>query len=59
MKNLIIFILFPVLITAQDNELNEKLIKKSIQWTKVASTGRDYEGAKKFLDEHLYSSTFS
>ena len=59
MKNLIIFILFPVLITAQDNELNEKLIKKSIQWTKVASTGRDYEEAKKFLDENLNSSTFS
>tara|TARA_B100000941_G_C28487382_1_gene545777 strand:- start:758 stop:1225 length:468 start_codon:yes stop_codon:yes gene_type:complete len=59
MKNLIIIVLFPVLITAQENQLNDKLIKKSIRWTEVASTGRDYEEAKKFLDEDLYSSTFS
>ena len=59
MKNLIIILLFPVLITAQENQLNDKLIKKSIRWTEVASTGRDYEEAKKFLDENSYSSTFS
>ena len=59
MKNLIIIVLFPVLITAQENQLNDKLIKKSIRWTEVASTGRDYEEAKKFLDENSYSSTFS
>ena len=59
MKNLIIIVLFPVLITAQENQLNDKLIKKSIRWTEVASTGRDYEEAKKFLDEDSYSSTFS
>ena len=56
MKNFIIIILF---ITAQETKLNEELIKKSIQWTKVASTGRDYEEAKKFLDENFNSSTFS
>ena len=59
MKNLIIIVLFPVLITAQENQLNDELIKKSIRWTEVASTGRDYEEAKKFLDEDSYSSTFS
>ena len=59
MKNFIIIILFPFFITAQETELNEELIKKSIQWTKVASTGRDYEEAKKFLDENFNSSTFS
>ena len=59
MKNFIIIILFPFFITAQETKLNEELIKKSIQWTKVASTGRDYEEAKKFLDENLNSSTFS
>ena len=53
MKNFIIIILFPFFITAQETKLNEELIKKSIQWTKVASTGRDYEEAKKFLDENL------
>ena len=59
MKNLIIIVLFPFFITAQETKLNEELIKKSIQWTKVASTGRDYEEAKKFLDENYNSSTFS
>ena len=59
MKNFIIIFLFPFFITAQETKLNEELIKKSIQWTKVASTGRDYEEAKKFLDENLNSSTFS
>ena len=59
MKNLIIVVLFPFFISAQETKLNEELIKKSIQWTKVASTGRDYEEAKKFLDENLNSSTFS
>ena len=59
MKNFIIIILFPFFITAQETKLNEELIKKSIQWTKVASTGRDYEEAKKFLDESFNSSTFS
>ena len=59
MKKLIIIILFPVLITAQENQLNDELIKKSIRWTEVASTGRDYEEAKLFLDEDLYSTTFS
>lgn len=59
MKNFIIIILFPFFITAQETKLNEELIKKSIQWTKVASTGRDYEKAKKFLDENLKASTFS
>ena len=59
MKNFIIIILFPFFITAQATNLNEELIKKSIQWTNVASTGRDYEEAKKFLDENFNSSTFS
>ena len=59
MKNLIIIVLFQFFITAQETKLNEELIKKSIQWTKVASTGRDYEEAKKFLDENFNSSTFS
>ena len=59
MKNFIIIILFPFFIIAQETKLNEELIKKSIQWTKVASTGRDYEEAKKFLDENFNSSTFS
>ena len=59
MKNFIIIILFPFFINAQETKLNEELIKKSIQWTKVASTGRDYEEAKKFLDENFNSSTFS
>jgi len=59
MKKLIIIVLFPVLITAQENQLNDELIKKSIRWTEVASTGRDYEEAKLFLDEDLYSTTFS
>ena len=59
MKYLIIIVLFPFFITAQETKLNEELIKKSIQWTKVASTGRDYEEAKKFLDENFNSSTFS
>ena len=59
MKKLIIIILFPVLITAQENQLNDELIKKSIRWTEVASTGRDYEEANLFLDEDLYSTTFS
>tara|TARA_B100002051_G_C16603778_1_gene569470 strand:+ start:268 stop:735 length:468 start_codon:yes stop_codon:yes gene_type:complete len=59
MKNFIIIVLFPFFITAQETKLNEELIKKSIQWTKVASTGRDYEEAKKFLDENFNSSTFS
>ena len=49
MKNFIIIVLFPFFITAQETKLNEELIKKSIQWTKVASTGRDYEEAKKLL----------
>ena len=51
--------MFPVFISAQEEQLNEELIKKSIQWTKVASTGRDYKEAKKFLDNNFYSSTFS
>ena len=59
MKNFIIIILFPFFKTAQETKLNQELIKKSIQWTKVASTGRDYEEAKKFLDENFKSSTFS
>ena len=59
MKNLIVIVLFPVLITAQENQLNDELIKKSIRWTEVASTGRDYEEAKLFLDEDLNSTTFS
>ena len=59
MKNFIIIILFPFFITAQETKLNEELIKKSLQWTQVASTGRDYEEAKKFLDENFNSSTFS
>ena len=59
MKNLIVIVLFPVLITAQENQLNDELIKKSIKWTEVASTGRDYKEAKLFLDKDSYSSTFS
>ena len=59
MKNIIILVLFPVFLTAQEKQLNEELIKKSIQWTEVASTGRDYKEAKKFLDKDIYSSTFS
>ena len=59
MNKILIILLFPVFISAQEEQLNEELIKKSIQWTKVASTGRDYEEAKKFLDENFNSSTFS
>ena len=59
MKKILIILLFPVFISAQEEQLNEELIKKSIQWTKVASTGRDYKEAKKFLDNNFYSSTFS
>jgi|TARA_B100001094_G_scaffold139080_1_gene134548 hydroxymethylpyrimidine pyrophosphatase-like HAD family hydrolase len=59
MKKILIILLFPLFICAQEEQLNEELIKKSIQWTKVASTGRDYKEAKKFLDDNFHSSTFS
>ena len=43
----------------QTQKLKETLIKKSIKWTEVASTGRNYEEAKKFLIPHIDASTFS
>ncbi len=43
----------------QTQKLKETLIKKSIKWTEVASTGRNYEEAKKFLIPNIDASTFS
>ena len=61
-----LFLLFiPVLIfncvesKTQDIDINQILIQKSIKWTKVASTGRNYEEAKKLLLPNMNTSTFS
>ena len=60
MKKLLIILLFvPIVAFGQAEKLNETLIKKSIKWTEVASTGRNYEEAKKFLIPNMDSSTFS
>ena len=58
-KLLLILLLLPVITFGQTQKLKETLIKKSIKWTQVASTGRNYEEAKKFLIPNIYSSTFS
>ena len=50
MKKLLLVLLFvPIVTFGQTEKLKETLIKKSIKWTEVASTGRNYEEAKKFL----------
>ena len=60
MKKLLLILLFvPILAFGQTEKLKEKLIKKSIKWTEIASTGRNYEEAKKFLIPNMNSSTFS
>ncbi len=60
MKKLLLILLFvPIVAFGQAEELKETLIKKSIKWTEVASTGRNYEEAKKFLIPNMDSSTFS
>ena len=62
----ILFPLFiPVLIfncvesNTQHIDISQILIQKSIKWTKVASTGRNYEEAKKLLLPNMDTSTFS
>ena len=60
MKKLLTVLLFvPIFAFGQTKKLKETLIKKSIKWTQVASTGRNYEEAKKFLIQNMDSSTFS
>ena len=60
MKKLqLILLLLPVITFGQTEKLKQNLIKKSIKWTQVASTGRNHEEAKKFLIPNMYSSTFS
>ena len=60
MKKLLLVLLFvPIVTFGQTEKLKETLIKKSIKWTEVASTGRNYEEAKKFLIPNMDSSTFS
>ena len=60
MKKLLLILLFvPIVAFGQTKKLKETLIKKSIKWTEVASTGRNYEEAKKFLIPHIDASTFS
>ena len=60
MKKLLLILLFvPIVAFGQTEKLKETLIKKSIKWTEVASTGRNYEEAKKFLIPHFHASTFS
>ena len=60
MKKLLIILLFvPMVAFGQTEILKETLIKKSIKWTEVASTERNYEEAKKFLLPNMDSSTFS
>ena len=58
-KTLFILLFLPIITFGQTEKLKETLIKKSIKWTQVASTGRDYEEAKKFLIPNMDSSTFS
>ena len=62
----ILFLLFiPVLIfncvesNTQHIDISQILIQKSIKWTKVASTGRNYEEAKKLLLPNMDTSPFS
>ena len=62
----ILFLLFiPVLIfncvesNTQHIDISQILIQKSIKWTKVASTSRNYEEAKKLLLPNMNTSTFS
>ena len=52
-------LLFAFISHGQSQRLKETLIKKSIKWTEVASTGRNYKEAKKFLIPHIAASTFS
>ena len=52
-------LLFAFISHGQSQILKETLIKKSIKWTEVASTGRNYKEAKKFLIPHVDASTFS
>ena len=60
MKKLLLILLFvPIVAFGQTEKLKETLIKKSIKWTEVASTGRNYEEAKKYLMPNMDSSTFS
>ena len=60
MKKLLTVLLFvPIFAFGQTKKLKETLIKKSIKWTEVASTGRNYEEAKKFLIPDIDASTFS
>tara|TARA_A100001011_G_scaffold399854_1_gene510573 strand:+ start:1108 stop:1578 length:471 start_codon:yes stop_codon:yes gene_type:complete len=60
MKKLILILFFGHIVAfGQTEKLKETLIKKSIKWTQVASTGRNYEEAKKFLIPNMDSSTFS
>ena len=60
MKKLLLILLFVPKPFGQTEKLKETLIKKSIKWTEVASTGRNYEEAKKFLIPNMDSdSTFS
>ena len=60
MKKLLLILLFlPTVAFGQTEKLKETLIKKSIKWTEVASTGRNYEEAKKFLIPDIDASTFS
>ena len=48
MKKLLLILLFvPIVAFGQTEKLKETLIKKSIKWTEVASTGRNYEEAIK------------
>ena len=64
MKKLFL-LLIPVLIfncvesKKQYADINQILIQKSIKWTKVASTSRNYEEAKKLLLPNMNTSTFS
>ena len=60
MKKLLLVLLFVhTVASGQTEKLKETLIKKSIKWTEVASTGRNYEEAKKFLIPDIDASTFS
>ena len=60
MKKIYLPTLFIAFISfGQAKKLNETLIEKSIKWTEVASTGRNYEEAKKFLIPYIDAPTFS
>jgi len=58
-KLLLILLFFPIVAFGQTEKLKETLIKKSIKWTEVASTGRNSEEAKKLLIPNMNSTTFS